>query len=150
MTLVVKSASDPAQLAAGVRARIRTVDKDQPLYDVATMEEVMAGSIAARRFSLVLLAIFSGIALALAAVGIYGVISYSVSQRTQELGTRMALGAERGDILRLVLGQGMSMILSGAAAGAVAALLLTRLLAGLLFEVSATDAVAFSAQRSAV
>jgi putative ABC transport system permease protein len=143
MTLVVKCASDPAQLAAGLRARIRTVDKDQPLYDVATMEEVMADSTAGRRFSLVLLAIFSCIALSLAAVGIYGMISYSVAQRTQELGTRMALGAQRRDILRLVLGQGMAMILAGAGAGALAALLLTRFLASLLFGVSTTDAVAF-------
>jgi putative ABC transport system permease protein len=143
MTLVVKCASDPAQLAAGVRARVRTVDKDQPLYDVATMDEVMADAMAGRRFSLVLLAIFSGIALSLAAVGIYGVVSYSVTQRTQEFGTRMALGAQRRDILRLVLGQGMAMILAGAGAGAVAALLLTRFLASLLFGVSATDAAAF-------
>jgi putative ABC transport system permease protein len=143
MTLVVKCASDPAQLAAGVRAGIRTVDKDQPLYDVATMDEVMADAMAGRRFSLVLLAIFSWIALSLAALGIYGVISYSVTQRTQELGTRMALGAQRRDILRLVLGQGMAMILAGAGAGAVAALLLTRFLASLLFGVSATDAFAF-------
>ncbi len=143
MTLVVKCTGDPALLAAGVRAQIRTVDKDQPLYDVATMEEVMAEAIAGRRFSLVLLATFSGIALSLAAVGIYGVISYSVTQRTQELGTRMALGAQRRDILRLVLGQGMALILSGACAGALAALLLTRFLAGLLFGVSATDAAAF-------
>jgi putative ABC transport system permease protein len=145
MTLVVKCASDPAQLAAAVRARVRSVDKDQPLYDMATMEEVMAEGTAGRRFSLVLLAIFSCIALSLAAVGIYGVISYSVTQRTQELGTRMALGAQRRDILRLVLGQGMAMILAGAGAGAVAALLLTRFLASLLFGVSATDALAFGA-----
>jgi putative ABC transport system permease protein len=145
MTLVVKCASDPAQLAAAVRARVRSVDKDQPLYDMATMEEVMAEGTAGRRFSLVLLAIFSCIALSLAAVGIYGVISYSVTQRTQELGTRMALGAQRRDILRLVLGQGMAMILAGAGVGAVAALLLTRFLASLLFGVSATDALAFGA-----
>jgi putative ABC transport system permease protein len=143
MTLVVKCASDPAQLAAGVRARVRTVDKDQPLYDVATMEEVMADATAGRRFSLVLLAIFSCIALGLAAVGIYGVVSYSVTRQTQEFGTRMALGAQRRDILRLVLGQGMTMILAGAGAGVVAALLLTRFLAGLLFGVGATDAAAF-------
>ena len=143
MTLVVKCAGNPAQLAVGVRARVRTVDKNQPLYDVATMEEVMAEATAGRRFSLVLLAIFSAVALSLAAVGIYGVVSYSVTQRTQELGTRMALGARRRDILRLVLGQGMAMILAGAGAGVAAALLLTRFLAGLLFGVSATDAAAF-------
>ena len=143
MTLVVKCASDPAQMTAGVRGQIRTVDKDQPLYDVATMEEVMADATAGRRFSLVLLAIFSGIALSLAAVGIYGVISYSVTQRTQELGTRMALGAQRRDILRLVLGQGLIMILAGAGAGTAAAVLLTRFLASLLFGVSATDMATF-------
>jgi predicted permease len=143
MTLVVRADSDPARLSAAVLAQIHAVDKDLPLWDVATMEDVLADSMAGRRFSLVLLAVFAGVALALAAIGIYGVISYSVTQRTQELGTRMALGAQGRDILRLVLRQGMTFILAGAAAGIVGGLLLSRFLASMLFGVSGTDVAAF-------
>lgn len=143
MTLVVRG-HDPAALATPLRAQIRAVDNDLPLWDVAPMEQVMAESLAGRRFSLVLLAVFAGLALVLAAVGIYGVISYSVAQRTQELGTRMALGAQRADIFRLVLGQGMTVILAGAGVGILSAMVLTRFLSTLLFGIGATDAAAFA------
>jgi putative ABC transport system permease protein len=143
MTLVVSCGKDPAKLASAVQTEVRAVDKDQPVSDVTPMEDVMAESMAGRRFSLVLLRIFAGLALSLAALGIYSVISYSVTQRTQELGTRMALGAQRGDIVLLVLGHGIAVILAGAVLGVIGALLLTRLLASLLFAVSPTDAAAF-------
>ncbi|MFN7994926.1 MAG: ABC transporter permease [Bryobacteraceae bacterium] len=145
MTLVIRSAHNPSALEPGVQAAVQAFDKDQPLYDVATMEQVMAESLSSRRFSLVLLAAFAALALALACVGVYGVVSYSVSQRTQEFGTRLALGAKPRDLLRLVIGQGMAVVSAGVIAGVVAAIVLTRFLASLLFEVRPTDLAAFGA-----
>jgi putative ABC transport system permease protein len=141
--VALRAGRDPARLSAALLAQIHAVDKDLPLWDVATLEDVLADSMAGRRFSLVLLAVFAGVALALAAIGIYGVISYSVTQRTQELGTRMALGAQGRDILQLVLRQGMTFILAGAAAGIAGGLLLSRFLASMLFGMSGTDGAAF-------
>jgi putative ABC transport system permease protein len=103
------------------------------------MEEVLSDSIARQRFSMLLLAVFAGVALALAAVGLYGVMSYTVAQRTREIGLRMALGAQRGDVLRLVVGQGLRLVFVGVGIGLAAALALTRLMSSLLYGVSATD-----------
>jgi putative ABC transport system permease protein len=139
MTLVVHTTSDPKSLIAAVRSQIYTMDKDQAVYDIATMEQLLADSIALRRFSTLMLMSFAGIALLLAGVGIYGVISYSVSQRTHEIGVRMALGASRRDITRLVVRQGMTMTLVGVGLGLIAALALTRVMESLLFNVSPMD-----------
>lgn len=143
MTLVVRTASDPAGMTAAIRNEILAVDKDQAVFKITTMEQLLGDSISLRRFSMLLLIIFAGIALTLATVGIYGVISYSVSQRSHEIGVRLALGAGRKDILRLVVGQGMTLTLTGVAIGLAAAFGLTRVMEGLLFGVSATDPVTF-------
>jgi len=143
MTLVIKTRSAPTALIAAVRNEITAVDKDQAVFNVATMEQLLGDSIALRRFSMLLLIIFAVVALTLASVGIYGVISYSVTQRTHEIGVRMALGAGRRDILKLVVGQGMTLTLAGVALGLGAAFGLTRVMEGLLFGVSATDLTTF-------
>jgi ABC-type antimicrobial peptide transport system permease subunit len=128
---------------AAVRGEVRAIDKDQPLSHIRTTEELVAGSVSQRRFNMSLLAVFAGLALLLAAVGIYGVMSYSVERRTREIGLRMALGAQTRDVLRLVVRQGMTLTLIGAVIGLIAALGLTRLIKSLLFGVSATDPVTF-------
>jgi putative ABC transport system permease protein len=144
MTLVVRSAGDPLGLVQAVRDEVRQVDRNQPLARVRTMEDVIAESVAPRRFSMSLLSGFAMLALFLAAIGIYGVIAYSVTQRTHEIGIRMALGAGHGDVLRLVVGQGLKPVGMGVALGLIAAWPLTRLLSGLLFQVSATDPWTFA------
>ncbi|HYN85035.1 MAG TPA: ABC transporter permease [Pyrinomonadaceae bacterium] len=146
MNLAVRSStSEPERLAKAVAAEVRAIDPDQPVYAVRTMEEALSESLAPRRLNATLLTVFAAVALALAAIGVYGVISYSVAQRTHEIGVRMALGAQGGDILRLVLRQGMLLALGGVAAGVLAALALTRVMTGLLFGVSATDPLTFAA-----
>ena len=142
--LVVKTDVDPASLAATVRKTVWEIDKDQPVSNTQTMEAILADSIARQRFSMVLLAIFAGVALVLAGVGIYGVMSYSVAQRTQEIGIRMALGAQTAAVLKLALGYGLKLVLIGVAIGLIAAFALTRLLSTLLFGVTATDPVTFT------
>jgi putative ABC transport system permease protein len=144
--LVVRtSSSDPLALASAVRGEVAAVDRDQPVSAVRTMEEVVSGSVAQQRFRTLLLAAFAGVALLLAGVGIYGVISYSVTHRTHEIGVRMALGAGAADILKLVVGRGMALALAGIAVGLLAALALTRVLSSLLFGVTATDTATFAA-----
>jgi putative ABC transport system permease protein len=143
MTLMVRSETDPSELAAAVRRHVLEIDGDQPLSDVRTFEEVVEQSTASRRFSMLLFSIFAGVALVLASVGIYGVMSFSVTQRTHEIGIRMALGAKPGDVLRLVLGRAIMLAVAGVAAGVLGALGLTRLMASFLFGVSATDPVTF-------
>ncbi|MGB7921784.1 MAG: ABC transporter permease [Pyrinomonadaceae bacterium] len=145
MSLVVRTDGDPASLAPALRREILALDKDQPVASLRTMEDVVSESVAQPRFSTLLLGVFAGVALILAAVGIYGVIAYSVMQRTHEIGIRMALGAGRGDILKLVLGQGMALALTGIAIGLVAAFIVTRVMTSLLFNVSATDPTTFAA-----
>jgi putative ABC transport system permease protein len=133
----------PLDLAAVVRDAIRSVDKDQPVSNIRTMDRILADSIADERFNTSLLAIYAALALALAGVGIYGVMSYLVTQHTREIGVRMALGARTRDVLGLVFRQGMTLTLTGAAIGLGAALGLTRLIKNMLFGVSPTDPVTF-------
>jgi predicted permease len=144
MSIVVRSAIDPAALTSAVRAAVASIDKDQPIFGVTTMQQLVDDSISTRRLTLVLLGLFSALALILAAIGIYGVMAYSVALRTQEIGIRMALGAQNQDVLRLVLGQGARIALFGVAIGLVAAAGLTRLLSTLLFSVTASDPLTFA------
>src|SRR5271156_2998632 len=145
MSLVVRSAVDPSSFTASIRAAVAAIDKDQPIFAIHTMQELLDDSISTRRLTLVLLGIFSALALILAAIGIYGVMAYSVALRTQEIGIRMALGAQQRDVLRLVLGQGARIAFFGVAIGLAAAAALARLLSSLLFSVSASDPVTFAA-----
>ncbi len=142
--LVVKTDIDSASLAATVRKTVWEIDKDQPVSDIQTMQNIMADSIARQRFSMLLLAIFAGVALVLAGVGIYGVMSYSVAQRTHEIGIRMALGAQTGAVLKLAIGYGMKLVLVGLVIGLIAAFALTRVMSTLLFGVTATDPTTFT------
>ena len=144
-TIVVRSDGETTRLVPEVKAAIWAVSKNQPISRMETMEEILSESLARRRLYLILLGVFAGAALLLAAVGIYGMVSYSVSQRTREMGIRVAMGAERADVLRMILGQGAKTALMGVALGTVAALGLTRLMASLLFGVRATDPLTFAA-----
>src|SRR5580700_10307755 len=145
MDLVVKSRLDPSTLTSEIRSVVAAVDKDQPIFAIATMNKIMSDDVAAPRLTLVLLGLFSALAVMLAAIGIYGVISYSVAQRTREIGVRMSLGAQPRDVLRMVLGQGGTIALVAIAIGIIAAFGLTRLMSGLLFSVSASDPGTFAA-----
>ena len=145
MTVVVKASGDPNQLIAAVRQQVKTIDPDQPIYSVRTMDEIRAESVAPERLNLTLLSIFAGIALVLAIVGIYGVMSYSVTQRTHEIGIRMAIGAQPGDVFRMIISQGMMLALIGVGIGLVGAFALTRLMATMLFGVEPTDPATFIA-----
>jgi putative ABC transport system permease protein len=144
-TLLVRTDAEPLSLAAAVRAQVAALNKDQAVFNVRTMEQILARSVAARRFSMLLLTVFAVVALALASLGIYGLMSYAVAQRTREIGVRMALGAQSGNVLRLVIGQGMKLAFVGVATGLVASLALTRTMKNLLFGVSATDPATFAA-----
>ncbi|HYY97748.1 MAG TPA: ABC transporter permease [Pyrinomonadaceae bacterium] len=137
--LVVSTSVDPLGLAGAVRKAVWEIDRDQPVSNVRTMEDVLSESLARQRFSMLLLGVFAGLALVLAAVGLYGVMSYTVAQRTREIGVRMALGAQTGHVLRLVVAQGLKLALVGVALGLVAAFMLTRVMSSLLFGVSPTD-----------
>jgi predicted permease len=139
LSLVVRSTLDAATVLDAVVREVRALDPRIPVYDVRTLDQVIAQAVAQPRFSTALLLVFSGLALTLAAVGIYGVISYAVGQRTRELGIRMALGARPWDALRLVLGEGLRLVVAGVAIGLLASLWLTRSLRSLLYEVSPTD-----------
>ena len=142
--LVVKTDVDPASMAATVRKAVWEIDKDQPVSNIRTMDEILASSIARQRFSMLLLAIFAAVALVLAAVGIYGVMSYSVAQRTHEIGIRMALGAQTSAVLKLAVGYGMKLVIIGIVVGLIAAFALTRVMATLLFGITATDPTTFT------
>lgn len=139
MALIVRTRTQPATFTAAVRQAVMAVDKDQPLFQVETMQQVVDDSVAGRRFQMTLLAVFAALALGLAAIGIYGLISYTVNQRTHEIGIRMALGAKRGDVLHLVVRHGMMLAIVGVVLGTVGALLLTRFLSGMLYGVGVND-----------
>jgi predicted permease len=145
LTLALQTSSDPQSLASAVRREVGGAGQDQPAYNLRTMDEVIARSLAERRFTLLLLGIFASTALMLASIGIYGVMSYSVTRRTQEVGVRMALGATRGDVLALVVREGMMLALVGMAAGVGAAVGLARLMSGLLYGVRPADPVTLAA-----
>jgi predicted permease len=143
--LAIRATGDPANLAAALRREVAAIDPNQPVAVVRTMERVVSESASQPRFRTLLLGVFSGAALLLAMIGIYGVMSYAVSQRTHELGVRMALGASASDALRLIIGQGMKLALAGVAVGLATALAMTRLIKNLLFGVQTTDSVTFMA-----
>jgi putative ABC transport system permease protein len=145
MYMAVRTTTDPMTLAAAVRGRVADLDKDQPVADMQTMEQRLAESLSPARFNMLLIGVFAAVALVLAAVGLYGLMAYSVAQRTQEIGIRVAVGAQAGDVLRLIVGQGMRLALVGIGVGLLAALAFTRVLSGLLFGVSATDPATFAA-----
>jgi putative ABC transport system permease protein len=143
LVLVIRSTIDPTALSQAIREQVQALDKDQPVSEIKTMETYLAESMSQRRFNMLLLAVFAGLALVLAAVGIYGVIAYTVTQRTHEMGIRIALGARGADILRLVFSNAMATTITGIVIGLGAALALMRLLQSLLYQVTATDPVVF-------
>ena len=145
VSIVVRTTSSPLSMVAVMRSQIQEIDKDLPIAEVKTMRQLLSESISGRRFNMLLLTVFATLALVLAAVGIYGVMSYSVSQRTHEIGIRMALGARTSEVLRLVVGQGMVLTAAGLGAGVIASLFLTRLMESMLFGVTATDPITFLA-----
>jgi len=142
--IVVRAEDDPLRLVSAVKSRIWSVDKDQPVSQIETMDEILSQSLARRRLYLMLLGVFAGVALLLAATGIYGVVSYSVTRRTREMGIRVALGAERLDVLGLILLQAAKLALTGEFLGILVALAVTRLMSGMLFGVSAADPLTFA------
>jgi putative ABC transport system permease protein len=144
LNLVIRSTTeDASQLAQAARAEVKAFDPRQIIWRAQTIEQLLGTSVAPRKFNMLLLGIFAGVALVLAAVGLYGVMSYSVSWRTQEIGIRMALGAKRTDVLRMVVRQGMTMTLIGLALGLIGVFGLSRVIAGLLYGVSPTDPLTF-------
>jgi putative ABC transport system permease protein len=141
----VRAQGDPLNVAAAARDEVLAVDRNALIHDVSTMEQRLAGSVAARRFNLVLLALFAGLALALAAVGLYGVLGYVVAERTREIGVRMALGAQRRGVLALVIRQGVTLAAVGVGIGLPAAFAASRLLRGALFGITAADPLTYVA-----
>jgi putative ABC transport system permease protein len=144
MVLVARTSTDPASMSDSIRQQVLAIDKDQPVFDVRTMHEVRAISVALYSFGSATMGIFAIIALVLAAIGIYGVMAFAVTQRTQEIGIRMALGARAIDVLKMIVKTGMSLATIGVIAGLVGAFAITRLMASLLFGVSPTDVVTFA------
>jgi putative ABC transport system permease protein len=143
MQFAANTSGNPETYVNAVRQAVRSVDADQPISGINTMNALLDESVGQRKLSMMLLSLFSGIALLLASVGIYGVMSYSVSQRAREIGVRIALGAERSDVLRMVLKQGMRVALTGVVLGLIIAFGLTRLMASQLYDVKPTDPITF-------
>src|SRR5262249_38994481 len=144
LSFVIRSAVKPEQLAAAAREAVRRIDPQQPVTEVRALEQVVYEAIAQPRFNLLLLGLFAGVALLLAAAGIYGVLSFTVTQRAQEIGVRLALGAQAGNVMRLIIGQGMKLALLGVGLGLAGAVALTRWLESLLFGVNARDPLTFA------
>ena len=145
MTLVVRTEGNPTALTSAIRSQVLSIDKDQPVARTRPLDQVLSDSVAKQRFLMVLLTTFAAVALVLAAVGLYGVMSYAVTQRTHEIGIRLALGAQTGDVMKLVVGQGMALALAGVGIGLAGALILTRILmASFLFSVGASDPLTFA------
>jgi putative ABC transport system permease protein len=144
MTLAIRTTTATLTLAGAVRDTVKSIDRDQPVHSIRTMDELMTRALAPARFTLLLLSIFAGVSAVLAVTGIYGVMSHAVTERTHEIGIRMALGAETSDVLKLVVGQGLMLTIAGVVIGIGASLAVTRLITGLLYAVSATDAVTFA------
>jgi putative ABC transport system permease protein len=144
MYLALRTTADPSGMAAAVTREVRSLEPNAPVYDVKMMEQWRSESLARRRFAMLMLGLFAVVAMLLAAVGIYGVMSYTVEQRTREIGIRVALGARTLDVLNLVVRQGISLAAIGVGAGLVAAVALTRVMASLLFGVAATDPLTFA------
>ena len=140
---MIRAANDPAALVKSVRQTVLEVDPNQPVANVQTLKEIVKKSLSQRRFILALIGGFAGAALLLAAIGLYGVMGYAVSQRTREIGVRMALGARQRDVISMVIGQGMRIVLIGLAVGMIGAVGLSRLLQGFLFEIKPTDPTTF-------
>ncbi len=145
LTFALRTDGDPQSLIRDVRREVIALDKAAPVTGVRTMEERMGASLAGRRFNTLLLSLFAALALILAVVGLYGVISYTVAERTRDIGVRTALGAQTGDVLRLVIGRGMTLTLAGVGIGLLASFALTRLMKDMLFEVGPTDPLTFVA-----
>jgi len=143
--LVARTSSDPAAAASAIVREMHALDPTTPVYDIRTMQDRMSDSLARQRFSAIMLGAFAAFAMVLAAVGVYGVMSYLVTQGTHDIGVRIALGAQRSSIVKLVVRQGMELAIAGIVAGLIGAAALTRVIASLLFGVSATDLVTFSA-----
>jgi ABC-type antimicrobial peptide transport system permease subunit len=140
---VIVRTEGTALVFESIRRASRAISNEHVVFGPQTMDEIIEGSLAERQFTLILLAVFAGLALILASVGIYGVVSYVVSQRTQEIGIRMAMGAQQRDVLRLVIGQGARMLLAGVIIGLIAALALTRFMSGMVYGISTTDPLTF-------
>jgi putative ABC transport system permease protein len=145
MTIAIRTRAESSSIAAAARNVVHQIDPEQPIGQVATMDSLMAQSVARARFNSTLLTIFSIVALVMAAVGIYGVMSYAVLQRTHEIGVRMALGAQRRDVLKLILRQGVLLALTGVLVGLAGSFGITRIISTLLFDVAATDRTTFAA-----
>jgi len=145
LMLVARTSGDPAALSKAIQREVQSVDPELPVFAIKPMEEVMASAIAERRFTMMLFGIFASLALALAGVGIYGVMAYTVAQRTHEIGIRIALGAAAGDVVKMIVGQAARLALLGVGVGVALAFALTRLMSSLLFGVTATDPLTFAA-----
>ncbi len=145
MTLAVRAKTDPLGMAPAIRREIQALDKELPIIGVGAARQALAESVARPRFNTLLLGVFAGVALILAAIGVYGVMAFAASQRTQEIGVRVALGAQRWDILKLALGQGLRLTAGGVVIGLAGAAALTRVIASQLYEVTASDPATFIA-----
>jgi ABC-type antimicrobial peptide transport system permease subunit len=143
ISLVVRTTLEPREFIPAIKSAIRSVDKDQPLFDIKTMDDIISQDVSAQRLAFVLLGLLASLALALATVGIYGVTSYAIGQRTHEIGIRMALGAGRYDVFSLVVGYGLKLAILGVAVGAAAAAALARFLSSLLYGVKSTDPMTY-------
>jgi putative ABC transport system permease protein len=141
----LRTAADSGALSEAIRREVQAVDQSIPVFGIQTMDDVVAKNLSARRFALEILGIFAIVAFLLACIGIYGVVAYTLSQRTGEIGLRMALGAQRSDILRIVLGEGALIVVAGVGAGLFGSVLLTRFLQTMLFEIKPTDPITFTA-----